>query len=30
MLNCFEKAKIFTIIDVLYVNDIENIDQEKK
>ena len=30
MLNCPKKAKISAIIDASYVDDIENIDKEKK
>ena len=30
MINCLEKAKISAITDVLDIDDIENIDQEKE
>ena len=30
MLNCLKKAKVFTITDILDINNIENIDQGKK
>lgn len=30
ILNCLEKIKVSTIIDTSDINDIENIDQEKR